>query len=272
MVDLLLELFSEEIPARMQPRAEADLARLLGQAFKAGGLKFKAIETFSTPRRLVAHVTGLPKSQPDVREEKRGPKAGAPAQAIAGFSKSVGLSPDQLTERDGYFYAKIEKKGMETSQLLSQTLPDLIAKFPWPKSMRWGSGKFRWVRPLHSILCILDGKVVTFEVDGVKSGDSTSGHRFLSEGSFAVKNFADYKHQLNKHHVMLDRKDRQKVILAEAEKIAQKQGLNLVLDEGLLSEVAGLLEWPLVLMGSFDKTLLEVPEEVQRKEMRHHQK
>lgn len=272
MADLLLELFSEEIPARMQPRAEEDLKRLLEGALKDAGLHFDSIDTYSTPRRLTAHVTGLPKNQPDVREERRGPKVGAPEQAVAGFSKSAGLPADKLVEKDGYLYAKIEKKGMETSQLLSLTLPDLIAKFPWPKSMRWGSGKFRWVRPLHSILCILDGKVVTFEVDGVKSGNTTQGHRFLSEGSFAVKDFADYKQQLNKNYVMLDPADRKKVILAGAEKLAKKQGLTLVSDESLLTEVAGLVEWPTVLMGSFDKAFLDVPEEVLMSEMQHHQK
>ncbi len=256
----------------MQPRAEADLKRLLGGALKKGFLAFEEIETYSTPRRLVAHVTVLPVKTPDVREEKRGPKVDAHAQAIAGFSKSVALSPDQLVEKDGYLYANIEQKGMETSQLLSLTLPDLIAKFPWPKSMRWGSGKFRWVRPLHSILCLLDGKVVPFEVDGVTSGNTTEGHRFLSEGSFAVKDFADYKQQLNKNYVMLDPADRKKVILAGAEKLAEKQGLTLVSDEGLLTEVAGLVEWPTVLMGSFDKAFLDVPEEVLMSEMQHHQK
>jgi len=272
VADLLLELFSEEIPARMQKNASDALKSLLEDLFKASELSFQAVDTYSTPRRLAAHVTGLPAKTPDINEEKRGPKVGAPDQAVAGFSKSAGVSPDQLVETDGYYYAKIAKKGAATTEVLSNALPGLIAKFPWPKSMRWGEGTFRWVRPLHSILCILDGKVVPFEVDGVKSGNITEGHRFMSEGSFAVKDFANYKHQLNKHYVMLDPKDRKKVILAEAEKEVKKQGVELQTDAGLLNEVAGLVEWPVVLIGSFDAAFLDIPPEALISEMRHHQK
>lgn len=272
MADLLLELFSEEIPARMQPRAEADLARLLGEAFKEAGLKHKSINTYSTPRRITAHVTGLPVKTADISEERRGPKVGAPDQAVAGFSRGAGVEPKDLTQKDGYFYAKIEQKGADTAAVLAKALPDLIAKFPWPKSMRWGSGKFRWVRPLHSILCILDGKVVAFEVDGVKASNTTEGHRFMSEGSFAVKDFKDYKHQLNKHHVMLDPADRRKVILAEIEKVIKNQSLKAIIDDNLLNEVAGLVEWPVVHLGSFDKAFLDIPKEALISEMRQHQK
>lgn len=272
MADLLLELFSEEIPARMQKNASDALKSLLEGIFKDAGLLFKALDAYSTPRRITAHVTGLPAKTKDINEERRGPKVGAPDHAIAGFSRGAGVSPDQLTQKDGYYYAKIEQKGADTADVLAKELPGLIAKFPWPKSMRWGSGKFRWVRPLHSILCILDGKVVPFEVDGVKAGNTTEGHRFMSEGAFAVKDFADYKHQLNKHHVMLDPADRKKVILAEAQKIIKNKGVEVLTDEGLLAEVLGLVEWPVVLMGSFDKAFLDIPSEALMSEMRHHQK
>lgn len=272
MAELLLELFSEEIPARMQPRAEADLKRLLESALTENSLKFQEVKTFSTPRRLTAHITGLPSKTADVKEQRKGPKIDAPEQAIAGFSKSVGLAPGQLTKRDGYLYATIEKKGRAASDVLAEAFPGIITKFPWPKSMRWGAGKLRWVRPLHSILCIFDGKVVTFEVDGIKSGNATAGHRFLSPGSFEVTDFADYKHKLNKAHVILDAADRKHVILAFAEKLAKKHGLDLIPDDGLLQEIAGLVEWPVVMIGGFDRTFLEVPEEALISEMRHHQK
>ena len=272
MAELLLELFSEEIPARMQPRAAADLKRLLEAACKENSLKFQEITTYSTPRRLTAHVTGLPAKTPDVKEERKGPKAGAPAPAIEGFSKSAGLPADKLVEKDGYLYARIEKKGQAAADVLSGVLPGLLKKFPWPKSMRWGSGNLRWVRPLHSILCLLDGKVVPFEVDGIKSGHQTQGHRFLSPGLIEVKDFADYKHKLNKAHVVLDPEGRKKVILAGAENLAKKQGLSLIGDDALLQEVAGLVEYPVIHIGAFDEAFLEVPEEALISEMRHHQK
>jgi len=272
VAELLLELFSEEIPARMQPRAEADLKRLLEAALTENSLEFQKVNTYSTPRRLTAHISGLPLITADVKEQRKGPKIDAPEQAIAGFSKSAGLAPGQLSKRDGYLYATIEKKGRATSDVLAEALPGIITKFPWPKSMRWGAGKLRWVRPLHSILCILDCRVVPFEVDGIASGSATAGHRFLSPGSFEVTDFADYKHKLNKAHVILDAVDRKHVILAFAEKLAKKQGLDLIPDDGLLQEVAGLVEWPVVLMGGFDRAFLEVPEEALISEMRHHQK
>ncbi|MHA1543794.1 MAG: glycine--tRNA ligase subunit beta [Alphaproteobacteria bacterium] len=272
MADLLLELLSEEIPARMQKNACDTLKSMLEGLFKDAGLSFKALEAYSTPRRITAHVTGLPVKTKDISEQRRGPKVGAPDQAVAGFSRGAGVNPDQLTKKDGYYYAKIEQKGADTLEVLSKALPGLIAKFPWPKSMRWGTGKFRWVRPLHSILCILDGKVVPFEVDGVKSGDTTRGHRFMSEGSFSVKDFSDYKHQLNKRHVMLDPDDRKRVILAEVEKIIKNQELEALIDDGLLNEVSGLVEWPVAQLGSFDKAFLDIPEEALMSEMRHHQK
>lgn len=272
MADLLLELFSEEIPARMQKSASDSLKSMLESLFKDAGLSFKGLDAYSTPRRITAHVTGLPVKTPDISEERRGPKVGAPDQAVAGFSRGAGVDPKGLIEKDGYYYAKIEQKGAATAEVLSKALPDLIGKFPWPKSMRWGSGSLRWVRPLHSILCILEGKIVPFEVNGIRSGDKTEGHRFMSEGSFQVKDFADYKHQLNKNYVMLDPADRKKIILAEEKKVIQKQGLDLVSDENLLNEVSGLVEWPMAHMGSFDQAFLDIPEEALISEMRHHQK
>lgn len=272
MAELLLELFSEEIPARMQPRAEADLKRLLEAALSENSLEFQEVKTYSTPRRLTAHIIGLPSKTADVKEQRKGPKVDAPEQAIAGFSKSVGLAPGQLSKRDGYLFATIEKKGRATSDVLAEAIPGIITKFPWPKSMRWGAGKLRWVRPLHSILCILDGKVAPFEVDGIASGNTTVGHRFLSPGWFEVKDFADYKHKLNKAHVILDAVDRKHVILAFAEKLAKKHGLDLIPDDALVQEIAGLVEWPVVLVGGFDRAFLEVPEEALISEMRHHQK
>lgn len=272
MADLLLELFSEEIPARMQKNASDALKSMLDCLFKDAGLSFKGLEAYSTPRRITAHVTGLPIKTKDIKEQRRGPKVGAPEQAVAGFSRGAGVNPDQLTEKDGYYYAKIEQKGADTLEVLAKELPGLIAKFPWPKSMRWGTGNFRWVRPLHSILCILDGKVVPFEVDGVKSGNTTMGHRFLSPASFEVSDFADYKHKLNMAHVVLDSADRKKIILAGAEKLAKQQKVSLIKDNGLLQELAGLVEYPVIRIGAFDKAFLEVPEEALISEMRHHQK
>ncbi|MCH8323455.1 MAG: glycine--tRNA ligase subunit beta [Proteobacteria bacterium] len=198
MADLLLELFSEEIPARMQPRAEQDLKRILGEVLESARLHPKGLVTYSTPRRLVAHLPFLLTRMPNISEERRGPKVGAPDIAVSGFAKSVGVKPKDLFEKEGYLYATIEQKGATAAELLSDLLPQLLSRFPWPKSMRWGSGKFRWVRPLHSILCILDGQVVTFEVDGVKSGNFTWGHRFLAPEKIQVSSFYDYEAKLKK--------------------------------------------------------------------------
>lgn len=272
MADLLLELFSEEIPARMQKSASDALKLALDSLFKASDMHFEAIEAYSTPRRLTAHVTGLPAKTADISEERRGPKVGAPDQAVQGFCRGAGVDPKDLVEKDGYYYARIEQKGQATADVLAKGLPDLIEKFPWPKSMRWGEGSMRWVRPLHSILCILDGKVVPFEADGVTSGNTTRGHRFMAPGEVNVSDFADYKHQLTKLYVMLDPEDRKKVILAEAEKITKEQKLSLNDDRALLDEVAGLVEWPVVLLGQFDRSFLEIPEEALISEMKHHQK
>ncbi|MBK5198810.1 MAG: glycine--tRNA ligase subunit beta, partial [Methyloceanibacter sp.] len=209
MAELLLELFSEEIPARMQGRAREDLARLLGGALKEAGLEFKEIKTFATPRRLAAVVEGLPARSPDIREERKGPRVDAPEPAIKGFLKSAGLgSVDQADKRDdkkgSYYVALLEKPGRPTAEVIAGIVPEIVRAFPWPKSMRWGSGRLRWVRPLHSILCLLDGKVVEFEIDGIASRKETRGHRFMAPEPFDVKSFADYVKGLREANVILD--------------------------------------------------------------------
>jgi len=277
MAELLLELFSEEIPARMQARAREDLVRLLGDKLRDAGLEPKSIKTFATPRRLTAVVEGLPARSLNVREERKGPRVDAPEPAIQGFLKSAGLkSVSQAEKREdkkGDFYvAIIEKKGRPTSEVIAKAVPEIVRGFPWPKSMRWGSGKLRWVRPLHSILCLLDGKVVPFEIDGIKSGKETRGHRFLAPASLKVKNFKDYAQKLRKSFVILDGEERASRILKDARALAAKHKLTLVEDEALLAENAGLTEWPIVLIGSFDEDFLGVPPEVLTTSMKAHQK
>ncbi len=277
MAELLLELFSEEIPARMQTRAREDLARLLAKALGEAGLEYKEIKTFATPRRLTAMVDGLPARSPDVREERKGPRVDAPDAAIQGFLKSAGLSSvDQAEKRDdkkGAFYvALIEKRGRATAEVIAEIVPEIVRSFPWPKSMRWGSGRLRWVRPLHSILCLFDGKIVAFEVDGIRSGKETRGHRFMAPKLFSVKGFEDYRKKLREAKVILDSDERARLILDGARSVAKKEKLSLVEDEGLLAENAGLTEWPVVLMGSFDEAFLEVPPEVLATSMKAHQK
>jgi glycyl-tRNA synthetase beta chain len=277
MAELLLELFSEEIPARMQGRAREDLARLLGGALKEAGLEFKEIKTFATPRRLTALVEGLPGRSPDIREERKGPRVDAPDAAIKGFLKSAGLgSVDQAEKRDdkkgAYYVALLEKPGRPTAEVIAAIVPEIVRGFAWPKSMRWGSGRLRWVRPLHSILCLLDGKIVPFEIDGIASSKETRGHRFMAPEPFAVKSFADYVKRLRDANVILDGEARAHLILESARSLAAKEGLELVEDEALLAENAGLTEWPVVLMGSFDEAFLDVPPEVLTTSMKAHQK
>ena len=277
MAELLLELFSEEIPARMQVRARADLARLLGDKLKAAGLDFDEIKTFATPRRLTVVVDGVPERSPDISDERKGPRVGAPEQALAGFLKAAGLSSiDQAEVREdkkGSFYvALIEKPGRAAGDVIAEIVPEIVKSFPWPKSMRWGAGRLRWVRPLHSILCLLDGKVVDFEIENIKSGSETKGHRFMAPKSFAVKSFKDYAAKLKDAYVILDGDERAAKIAKAARKLAEKKGLALVEDEALLAENAGLTEWPVVLMGTFDDAFLEVPPEVLTTSMRAHQK
>ena len=277
MSELLLEFLSEEIPARMQTRAQNDLARLLGDKLKAARLDFEGIQAFATPRRVTAVVEGLPKRSPDVRDERKGPRVGAPDKAIEGFLKSAGLnSLDEAETREdkkGSFYvAVIEKPGRDSAEVVAEIVPEIVKTFPWPKAMRWGAGKLRWVRPLHSILCLFGGKVVDFEVGGIKSGKTTRGHRFMAPKEFAVKDFADYEAKLRKAYVILDGEERAARILDAARARAGEHGFALVEDEGLLAENAGLNEWPVPLLGAFDEEFLSVPPEVLATSMKAHQK
>jgi glycyl-tRNA synthetase beta chain len=288
MPDLLLELFSEEIPARMQRRAAEDLKKLVTDALVERGFVYEGAQAFSTPRRLALTIMGLPVKGQDVREERKGPRVGSPDAAIQGFLKGAGLaSLDQAKiesdPKKGEFYvAIIEKPGRATADVLAEILPQIIRNFPWPKSMRWGAasaeaGSLRWVRPLQSILCTFgpeteDPEVVRFEVDGVTSGDITYGHRFLAPDPIRVKRFDDYMPALERAKVVLDADRRKDMILHDAKDLAFAQGLELVEDEGLLEEVAGLVEWPVVLMGSFEEAFLDIPPEVIRTTIRANQK
>jgi glycyl-tRNA synthetase beta chain len=278
MAELLLELFSEEIPARMQGRAAEDLRRLVTDGLKAQGLEAGEAKAYATPRRLTLVVEGVPAKSPDLSEERKGPRVNAPEQAIAGFLKSAGLKSIGEAQvvadaKKGDFYvARIDKPGRKAAEIVADVVPDVAAKFPWPKSMRWGSGKTTWVRPLHSIVCLLDGKVVPFEIEDVESGRETRGHRFHGNEPFEVTGPADYTKGLRTHKVILDAKERAALIGEEARALAAKHKLALVEDEALLAENAGLTEWPTVLMGHFDEAFLAVPAECLITSMRQHQK
>ncbi len=278
MSELLIELFSEEIPARMQVRASDDLRRLMTEGLKARGLETGEARAFSTPRRLVLVVDKVPDKSPAISEEKKGPRVGAPEQAVAGFLKSAGLASlkDAAIAKDDkkgdYYVAHIQKPGRLTSEIIAETLAEVMTKFPWPKSMRWGSNTFQWVRPLHSIICLLGGKVVPFEIAGLKSGAETRGHRFLAPDAFTVKNFADFEGKLEKHKVILDPTRRASSIAEQARALAKDAKLELVEDEALLNENAGLTEWPVVMLGTFDKAFLNVPGECLTTSMKAHQK
>ena len=273
MPQLLLELFSEEIPARMQPGAARDLERMAADRLKAAGLSYDSLTTFAGPRRLTLVVEGLPAATPDREEELKGPRTSAPEQALDGFLRKTGLPRDQLVERDGVLFAVISSKGRPTAALIPDMVDGIVRNFPWPKSMRWGSGALRWVRPLKRIIALFDGHVVPFEIDGVASGDVTEGHRFLGSGKpFAVKDFADYRRKLEAEHVLLDVADRKLRILEAARKVCADRGLALVDDDGLLDEVAGLAEWPTPILGDMDPQFLDLPPEVVQLSMKIHQK
>jgi glycyl-tRNA synthetase beta chain len=288
MPDLLLELFSEEIPARMQARASADLKRLVTDALVERGLIYEGAAAFATPRRLALHVAGIPVRQPDTREEKKGPRVGAPDAAVQGFLKSAGLASiaDATIVKDakkGEFYtALIERPGRATLELLGEILPAIIRGFPWPKSMRWGRestrpDSLRWVRPLHSIVATFgpeteEPDIVDFAIDDIATGNVTRGHRFLAPGAFKVRRFDDYVPALEKAKVVLDAERRRNIILHDARDLAFAQGLELVEDDALLDEVAGLVEWPVVLLGEFDAAFLKIPPEVIRATIRANQK
>jgi len=277
MAELLLELFSEEIPARMQARAAADLKNLVETGLKKAGLDWTKSEAFVTPRRLCLVIDGLPEKQLDVKDERKGPQVGAPEQALKGFLGSLGgMSIDDCEQRDvkgkTFYFAVIEKKGEPTADVLSGILNAAMDALPWPKSMRWGTGEKRWVRPLHNILALFGGAVVPVSFAGVEANQHTYGHRFLNPGPIAVANFADYRTKLAEAHVMLCPSERRAEIVSQAEKIAEQAGLTLKPDEGLLQEVTGLVEWPVVLMGAIEDEFMELPGEVLSDTMRTHQK
>ena len=275
---LLLELLSEEIPARMQARATDDLKRLVCDGLKEAGLGFQSAEAFVTPRRLALVVDGIPEKQPDIDEERRGPRADAPVHAVKGFKGSLpkGAKVEKRqTEKGEFFFAVVKQKGFPSDILIGQIVIDVVRKFPWPKSMNWGEGHGPWVRPIHNILCLFGPRAsiaITLEPGRDFRTTETMGHPFLSPKWFAVKNFADYKAKLLAAQVMLDPAERASVIEAEAQKLAKKAKLKLKHDPGLLAEVAGLVEWPVVKMGSIDKAFMDLPPEVLTTVMRHHQK
>lgn len=288
MPDLLLELFSEEIPARMQGKAADDLKRLVTDKLVAEGLVYEGAKAFATPRRLTLTVHGIPARQPDLKDERKGPKVGAPDAAVQGFLKATGLASldEAKIQRDpkkGDFYvALIEKPGKPAIDVIAEFLPVIVRTFPWPKSMRWGArsarpGALQWVRPLHSIIATFgmeteEPDVVHFNVDGIEAGQTTRGHRFMAPDAFSVRRFEDYEAKLFAAKVVLDSARRKDIILADAKTLAQAQNYELVEDQGLLDEVSGLVEWPVALMGSFDKDFLSIPDEVIRATIRANQK
>jgi glycyl-tRNA synthetase beta chain len=281
MPDLLIELFSEEIPARMQARAAEDLRARLTEALVEAGLTYAGAAAFATPRRLTLTVQGLLATSPTIREERKGPRVDAPEQAIEGFLRGAGVAREDLEIRDEkkgqVYFATITRPGRPAAEIVAEELEKLIRNFPWPKSMRWGSGALRWVRPLHSILCILTGddgeaQVVEMEVDGLRAGNTTRGHRFMAPDAFSVTSFEDYAAKLKRAHVVLDAGERAEAIWQEATNQAFAAGLEVVEDPALLAEVAGLVEWPVVLMGRIGDDFLDLPPEVLQTSMREHQK
>ena len=280
MPDLLLELFSEEIPARMQARAAADLQKRVTDGLVEAGLTYAGAVAHVTPRRLVLSVNGLTSESPNTREERKGPRVDAPEKALEGFLRSTGLTKDQLEARDDkkgqVWFAVIEKPGRAASDIIAELIPDVVRNFSWPKSMRWGTGRMRWVRPLHTILCILTdeagAEVVPFSVDTITSGDTTRGHRFMAPDTFSVTSFDDYAAKLKRAHVVLEAAERADAIWHDATNQAFAAGLEVVDDKGLLAEVAGLVEWPVVLMGEIAEDFLDLPPEVLQTSMKEHQK
>jgi glycyl-tRNA synthetase beta chain len=283
MPNLLLELFSEEIPARLQGRAADDLAKLMTEALTKGGLTVGATRTLSGPRRIVFIADDVPAHSAATVEERKGPRTSAPAKALEGFVKAAGLTSIDEAQvvkdpKGDYYLAKSEKPGRAASDIIAEAVPEIIRKFPWPKSMRWGTGRLRWIRPLHSILCLFDDKPVAFEVDGIRSGDITFGHRFLSGENITqpkvvkIDYISDYAETLMHAKVVVAGEHRAKVILEGAHTAASDAGLALVEDHGLLAENAGLVEWPVVLSGQFEESFLDVPEEILMTSMKAHQK
>ncbi|KIT17198.1 glycine--tRNA ligase subunit beta [Jannaschia aquimarina] len=280
MPDLLIELFSEEIPARMQSKAAADLKRLMTDGLVEAGLTYEGAVAHATPRRLALSVQGLTAESPTTTEERRGPRVDAPEKAIEGFLRSTGLAREDLTEveekKGTFLMARITKPGRPAAEIVAEVLERTIRDFPWPKSMRWGAGSLRWVRPLRRILCILTdeegARVVPLTVDRIEAGDVTEGHRFMAPGAFSVASFDDYEAKLKRGHVILSAEERAEAIWQEATNRAFAAGLEVVEDKSLLAEVAGLVEWPVVLMGRIGEAFLSLPPEVLRTSMKEHQK
>ncbi len=288
MPDLLLELFSEEIPARMQAKAADDLRKMVTDKLVAEGLVYDGAKSFATPRRLALTIHGLPSRQPDLKDERKGPKVGAPDAAVQGFLKATGLkSLDEATiqkdpKKGDFYVALIEKAGRPAIDVIAEIIPVIIRTFPWPKAMRWGElsakpGALQWVRPLHSIVATFgmeteEPDVVAFDVAGIKAGQVTRGHRFMAPAQFSVRRFEDYEAKLFAAKVVLDPQRRKDIIFTEAKNLAFAQGFELIEDQGLLDEVSGLVEWPVVLMGSFDESFLSIPGEVIRATIRNNQK
>ncbi len=279
-MDLLIELFSEEIPARMQPRAREDLRRLMTDGLVEAGLTYASAGAFSTPRRLALAVEGLSAESKPVREERKGPRVDAPEAAVQGFLRSTGLTLEQLerrAEKKGeVFFAVVEKPGRKAAEIVAEVLEATIRDFPWPKSMRWGSGSLRWVRPLHSIIAVLSdeagARVVPLTVDGIAAGDTTRGHRFMAADTFRVTGFDDYAAKLRRAKVMLDPAEREAAIRQEAANLAFARGWEIVPDDALMTELAGLVEWPVPLMGVIEDRFLDLPPEVLQTSMKEHQK
>jgi glycyl-tRNA synthetase beta chain len=273
MPQLLLELFSEEIPARMQGNAARDLERMARDGLGKAGLISEGLKAFAGPRRLTLVVEGLPIAQPDVHEELKGPKVGAPDQAMDGFLRKTGLTRDQLVEKDGVYFAHVHKAGRPTSEIIAELVEQIVRGFAWPKSMTWGHGKLRWVRPLKRILCVFNREIVPLTIDGIVAGDLSEGHRFMAETRvFRARDFDEYHEALAGHFVVLDVEERKQRILEGARTLCFARGLELVEDEGLLEEVAGLAEWPTPILGDMDPAFLDLPPEVIRTSMRTHQK
>jgi glycyl-tRNA synthetase beta chain len=273
MAQLLLELFSEEIPARMQADAARTLERMAREHLAEAGLLPEALKTFAGPRRLTLVAEGLPQAQGDRSEERKGPRVGSPDQAIDGFLRSTGLTREQLTERDGVWFAVIERKGRPTAEIVAAMVDKIVRNFPWPKSMVSGTSRLRWVRPLKRILCVFDREIVPFDIDGIASGDLSEGHRFMGNARpFRARDFDEYREALAGHYVVLDVEERKERILEGARTLCFARNLELVEDQGLLDEVAGLAEWPTPILGDMDPAFLDLPPEVIRTSMRTHQK
>ena len=276
MADALIELFSEEIPARMQKSALQTLTERVEKELKEARLEHDAIKGFMTPRRLALHISGLPAVQPDIEIERKGPKVGAPEQALQGFCRSAGLEPDQLEKRtvgkDEFYFSVSSQKGQPTSAALKDIFETAITNFPWPKSQHWGSYDMTWVRPLKRIMCLLDAEVIPVQLGHITASNITEGHRFLSEGEIVIAHPNEYEATLKEHKVVADAQTRREWILGDAAKAAGEKGLSIKADDALLDEVTGLVEWPVCLLGEYDKDFLKLPPEVLVLEMKHHQK